>query len=561
MTYPSTNDAAGPSGIGLLSPGTCLPAIIRWGAIALSFALVAVIALTPWLYNTLHVSDTTWMAQVGRWIQEGAVPGVDFDHFYGGMHEWFIARGLDLSGGTIKALDYAQVLEFAVVALALQLAAWRRIDPTITALLTLLCAIVLLTRVPFEEYRLLTRLDAAHSFAYNRLGTAFTILCATVLMGRSETRAAELMGGAVAGVAVIAAILCKFSFFPVAIVLPLGLAMMARWPTLITTLIAMTAFFLLMDPTGGRTFGTLSYTMASSGTSATEPWFVRKAFRLVFTQQMQVMMALTLMVLLLLRDRSRETLVVLAVGTLLMIAFWGTSVTMGFAGLVGQQSTPLLVTLALLLIPRFGRLKLAVVAWPLVAVLYTALVLPHGLNVAGSTASAFLKSNRIPVHSGPLAGYLVNGAWLHYRTDTGDAADPTAQVTLERTARRFAAGEHDAGIDFVMLMDAVRLVQDIPDLSEIGLASNTRMGLGFATGTQRVEGYPAWIRPTSVELAEGGTPLRHVSLLLMTVTDTHVSDLVRGHMGTDFTLCRQSPLWDLYVRETEQGRFCPDATG
>ena len=151
------------------------------------------------------------------------MPGVDFGHFYGGMHEWFVAQGLHLSGGTIKALDYALVLEFIVVALGLQIVAWRRLDALTTALLTLLCAVVLFARQPLESTQIIIQTASAHSFAYNRLGTALTIIAAALLLVRSESRWADIAAGAVAGVAVTAAMLAKATFFPVAIVLLLGL--------------------------------------------------------------------------------------------------------------------------------------------------------------------------------------------------------------------------------------------------------------------------------------------------------------------------------------------------
>ena len=103
--------------------GTWPETALFWSALVLAAVLAGLVALVPVVYDTLHVTDTTFMAQAGRWVLDGAVPGVDFEHFYGGMHEWFVAQGLRLSSGHIKALDYAPVLQFGVVAAGLLLAA------------------------------------------------------------------------------------------------------------------------------------------------------------------------------------------------------------------------------------------------------------------------------------------------------------------------------------------------------------------------------------------------------------------------------------------------------
>src|SRR6056297_523046 len=93
--------------------------ILGFGSIVTALILAVATALNPVVYNTLHVTDTTFMLQVSDWVREGAVPGADFNHFYGGFHEWFVAQGLSLSDGRPKALDYALVLQFCLIAAGL----------------------------------------------------------------------------------------------------------------------------------------------------------------------------------------------------------------------------------------------------------------------------------------------------------------------------------------------------------------------------------------------------------------------------------------------------------
>ncbi|MEM9580133.1 MAG: hypothetical protein AAF891_05550 [Pseudomonadota bacterium] len=545
-------------GIDALHPDTRLARIVTWSAIALSLVLACVVAFNPITYNTRNVPDATFLAQIGRWMQEGAMPGVDFGHFYGGMHEWFVAQGLHLSGGTIKALDYALVLEFIVVALGLQIVAWRRLDALTTALLTLLCAVVLFARQPLESTQIIIQTASAHSFAYNRLGTALTIIAAALLLVRSESRWADIAAGAVAGVAVTAAMLAKATFFPVAIVLLLGLAITARWPALIAAVLAGILFGVINDPTGARSFSTLAYSAASSGSDTAYAWLFTKAVQLVFSQQLHLLLILALVFVLLQKDRSREMWTMLGLALALLMAFWATSVTMGVGTAVGHQAAPVLAALAVLIFFAPRDRPVSSLGLPLVVVLYAAFVLPQGLNFAGSTASGLLKADRVIITEGPLKGYLAGGKWLSYRTDTGAPASPISQVSLDQTAQSIAAGIQDAGIHYVQLMDAVRLMEDIPNRSEAALVSDTRLGLNFATGTSRVEGYPQWLRRRSPELAEGKDPLANVNLILLNAaTRSGYSRILRRHMGDDFTLCKQSPIWFLYVRKSDSNRLCP----
>lgn len=511
------------------------------GGLAVTALLLLVTLFIPIVYDTLHVTDTTFLAQVARWILDGAMPGVDFGHFYGGMHEWFVAQGLRLSGGTIKALDYALVFEFLVIAIGLLLITWRRFDPVLIVLLVLLIAALLFARTPLEEYPFLRSIDSAHSFAYNRLGSALAVLCAAALLVQSRSHGGEALTGAVAGIASVTAMLAKSTFFPVALALLFGLALSRRWIALAGSVIAMAAFFLWLDPTGARTFGTLSYSMASSGTGVSESWLIRKAIQLIYTQQVQVIALLVLLVMVL---RARSLLPVCC-AVMLLTAFWATTVTMGPAGLAGHQSAPLLATVAVLLLPYTRSAAL-----PIAAVLYLSFVLPHTFNTLGAAAKAMLRAGHVVEESGPLAGYYADG-------ETSFNMRRNPETAIVKAAQYRASGQEDTGVDYIRLMDALRLVQEIPDLPGLGLVSDTRLGISFAAGTLRVEGFPAWLRNNSPEMAADRTPLRDASLILLSdPTPSRYTETVRSHMGDDFTFCARSPLWVLYVRNSDKNRLC-----
>lgn len=498
------------------------------------------------------------MAQVSDWVRQGAVPGVDFDHFYGGMHEWFVAQGLHLSDGRIKALDYALVLECAVLSLGLCVVAWRRLGYPTIACLILLCTALLCTRAPLEEAAILTSPMSAHSFAYNRLGTALTILCAAVLLNPSKDLSAELVGGIFSGTAALAAILAKTTFFPVALGLFSGLILMRRWPALLASLIAFSAFGILADPSGARTLGTLRYSMESSGTGATESWLIIKAVRLILSQQFAVLAILLVLSLMLFAPARRMPMSRVLGALLILGAFGAASVAMGPAGLVGQQALPVIAAVAVLILPSIENDHARYGATLLGGLLVITFVLPHSVNAVGTTLLSWQHAHHVAIKDGPLSGYLARGNW---RTDDKKrpiSIQTSPDIAISQTALRLSEGRHDATTDYILLVDAVALLQNIPDIETMGIVSDTRLGISFAVGSKRVEGFPAWLRMHSPELAPDQTPLRNVDLVLLQATaPTNFTKPLQFLMKDQFYTCAQTPLWTLHVRSSDAKVVCP----
>lgn len=230
------------------------------GAVVLCLMLGLAVILPPIVYDTLHVTDKTFMAMVSRWVFDGAVPGRDFNHFYGGGHEFFVALAYRLFGVSIKALDYALVVQFAFVLALLCGLGWRRLDRVSLSGLAVVLAVILFARLPFEELPQLVKLTAAHSFPYNRFGTALCVICAAVaLVPAKGGGLPAALGAVIAALAAIVAILAKATFFPIVIGVIGALALTGRWRELAIFALACAAIFLALDPSLQRVWGTLSY--------------------------------------------------------------------------------------------------------------------------------------------------------------------------------------------------------------------------------------------------------------------------------------------------------------
>lgn len=534
---------------------------VETGFIVLALVLAVVVCFNPVVYDTLHVNDSTFMLQVSDWVRRGEVPGIDFPHFYGGVHEAFVALGLELSGGSVKALDYARVLQFGVLVVVLGMIAWQRLDTLTTSLLLLLFAVILFAALPFEErpYVGFPNIESAHSFAYNRWTTCLALVCAVVLNRPSSHRLAEIGGGVIAGMAATAAILTKVTFFPIFLAMVMGLALTARWKTLIAFIVAGVALGVAMDPTGARTIGVLIYSMESTGTGASESWLLRKAIQLVFAHNAEVLAFLVAFAMVFISLPRGRAVRLVASGLLLLAAFWASAVTMGPAGLVGHQASPFIAGMILLLLPDLERPEIKGAGVVLLCVVYVAFVGPHMLNLAGATYASIRNADQVAFSSGPLSGYLARGSWR--ATGNGEVislrADPRAAVAA--TAERLASIEEiDATASYVLLFDAVELLHGLDIPRGYGVVSDTSLGIGFAVGADRSEGFPAWPRQSSQEFRDGSDPLRGASVVLvMRARETSVQSAMRPFLSDErFMLCRESLLWRAYALRAHHDGAC-----
>lgn len=514
----------------------------------MSFAVV--VAATPIVYDTLHVTDTTFIAMVAEWVHRGLIPGRDFSYFYGGVHEQFIAWAFSLTGITVKALDIALVLEYLTLVLLLLALAWKRMNTSTTAIFALVIAITIFARMPFEESSFLTELTSAHSFGYNRLGTAFLMLAAIPVFIPGETRSTRISGIILAAFCAAIAVLTKTTFFVVPVGLALALLILRRWLEFAIFLIAIAGVLLLFDPAGTRTLATFYYSTENVGGGAGN--FVpllRRAFRLVWSQQWYVFASCIFIVYLLLYSGGRRQ----AFAAIVVLAgFWASTVTMGSRGLSGHPALPMMAVLSILLwtqnrtaLPDFSRRTEA-----LVLLIASGFIVPHAVNIYGAVAMGIHNARFAAFDEGPLSGYLAQGrAFLDDRGREIGLLDHREDVVRE-TSSRLDRGESDASTDYVLLVEAVRMMDGIPGLSDAQLVSDTHLGIPFALGLPRAEGFPVWLRRGSPELKED--PLKSIDFVLLKASGSNFRDLIELHMS-DFVLCRKNPLWELYSRNMSDG--------
>lgn len=514
-----------------------------------SALLACVVAFVPVTYDTLHVTDTTFIAQMAQYVSDGAVPGRDFNHFYGGAHEQVIAWSYAIFGETIKALDLALVLQSLAGTAILLVLAWGRLDATKTALIATIMASVLFARQPLEEHAMVRQLTAAHSFGYNRLGTVLIMLATIPLLIPTSRRSAQMMGAAIAGLCGALAIITKTTFFPAPIALGLSLALLGRYRELAIFISATGLTAVILDPSGARIFGTFFYSVDAAAGGGGLSTLARKAILLIGSQQIFLLIFAGILSVVMLRG-THTFYKTAGAATLILLGFWAATVPMGPAGLTGQQSLPILSTIGVLLWSTARRhdAGLAKRIGPLAVVLSAALIVPHGLNTLGSAAKAIWNTQHVAFPEGRMKGYLAQGRRPYLESETGRellySADRHQVIT--QTRRRLESGELDAGIQYIRLAEAIRLLEDLPNVNTLKVVNDSQLGLGFALDLPRVEGFPEWMRPNSPEFTADF--LRDVDLVLLDATgQSHFDDILRLQMQ-DFRLCRKTVLWELYAR-------------
>lgn len=465
------------------------PTLIVYFSLLLCFFVVLAVLGLPVVYDTRRVPDTTFLAMVGQWVQAGDLPGRDFDHFYGGLHEWFVARAMDLFGVNIKALEYALGLQVIALGALLIIVSWRRLTASSASIFFLLIVVLIFARVPLEVTPLPTRMQSAHSFAYNRLGTALSILSVIFVLVPGKDRPSEITGALVAGFSLYCALLSKSTFAPVVFAAFFGMLIQYRWTALTYTLIAFVLSAFLLDPGGDRVLGTFAYSVESAAGTGGKPWLLEKFVGLMLAQQFQLLMLLAV-VFFVGRTGTKSSWRVICTAVIVLAAFWASSVTMGTHVHVGHQAAPVLATIALALTIVSAPMHKAAFALSLLLVGF--FVVPHSLMAFRTAFEIANKVDHVAIREGPMSGYLVASAPLV--DEEGRLVSP--HQDLEGSLIAAAALMKSQGARYYPVADYLRIIDAITVTNgnaepDTGVVSDNRIGLGFALGTRRVESFPA----------------------------------------------------------------------
>ena len=231
--------------------------------VVLPLAALAFLAV-PIAYDTLHVPDTLFLAELGWRQMQGLDPVLEFGHFYGGVVARYIATAFILFGTSLKSIDYA----FGLMALSLLILAvglcWTRASRLTTLALCMVVTACLLARVPLEMLTAIQRPTASHAFVYNRLAIALAVILVIFALlpakdRRVEAGTALLAGGLCYGLVLIKPTFVVFTPFFLA-----ALTIQGRWLGLGLGLIGLVAAGLILDFGAERALGAFSYGVAAA---------------------------------------------------------------------------------------------------------------------------------------------------------------------------------------------------------------------------------------------------------------------------------------------------------
>ena len=523
------------------------------------FLGVTAVAFTsvPVVYDTLHVRDTLFLTEIGWRVYNGLEPALDFRHLYGGVTAEYISVAFRLFGVKIKALEYAVLLQALTIAGLAAALAYRRLTfLSFTVLLTLGLSLMF-ARAPLEEVTYFSEPISAHSFIYNRFGTAIMLCVAMFLLVPSRTQWVDDVAAFLCGVLCIVLLLNKPTFFLPILACLICLLVQMRWRDCAIWLAGLGLGILALDFGGARILGSFAYSVAVQGDANVDiAAQLRKAVRIGSAHLLPLMLALVVIGGLFLRGTSRDRRV--AASALVILALYsGTTVSFGPAGLVGQQALPMIAGVCLGLYAygqRTGALALPRLARTSALVLAAYLALPQMANTLISSAIAFRNAERTVLPEGSMQAYL--GRSRGYPEASGDAEARAARVARHVASRP----DMTAGPAYDLLVDGVQLLRQIDRAGQYGIASvGSGIVFSFAMQSPPIADFPVWPHLYAPEFQPGQTLSGEVDILLISrLTDTELGAVLRQKMGADFSLCRQSGLWQLYTRTASGITGCAD---
>ncbi len=532
--------------------------------VVISFVVITLLAFTlgPIVYDTIHLRDTLFLTEIGWRAFNGFEPIHDFNHLYGGVTAEYIAMAIHLTGPAIKSLDYATVLMLGTIVAILGIVSFRRVSGTVLVTLFLLCASVMLARAPLEKVFVFMNPISAHSFIYNRFGTCLMICVAVFALLPAQDRRGGLIAAFFCGVACYVLVLTKPTLFLPSLAVILCLLIQSRFNDLLIWILGLIATALVLDFGFDRVLGSFNYSFTMQGEDSSNlVGLFKKAIRLGLVVQFQLGMMIALAVHLFWVGGWAHRRFVLS-GIVVMTTYFGTAVTFGTLAHVGQQTLPFVCLFGLAataLIARateVERKKLPSYGLSFSLAITLLFALPHLANTVLTAGLGLAHRDKVEIAEGPMSNLLGH---------SGEFPPTPSTSERERIARRAAnvkahidaGGIETAGMAYAMLADGLELLNPLGDLSDRGVVSGSGVVFSFAVGSRPVLGYPVWVRAFSPELAAEGPMSTDIDIILVSrLTEFEIGEILLRRMGRDFRLCRQSGIWNLFVREGAPRKGC-----
>lgn len=533
---------------------------------AATAAAIVMIALTagafglvPVVYDTLHLQDTMFLADIGWRVYSGADPVTDFEHLYGGVMARTIALAYELAGPRIKALDYAALILWAGVMALLGVVAVRRVDAFMAAATAALVSAVLFARQPFEATFHVHEANAAHSFVYNRFGTGAMIVLGLFAIVPARVRGVEWAAALIAGVACFVLALTKSTFMLVAPAVAIALLIQARWVSAGLAALGFAGAAVVLDPGLRLIVASLEYNAAFRGAGMSLGQSVEKAIDVVLAHQMSIIFFLIVAASFVLRGEGPARRAGLA-GLVLAAAMGATAVSMGAHWITGQQALPLLGGLCLALwahARRAGADRRTIagahhraIAGAVAGGLVLVVVVPHMAVTLVTAYDAMRHRDLALIEAPPLSAYLARSDdFADELSAAHRTADPSQRLAEAAHQRLRRGGEVSSGVDYALLVDGLSALDALGDVAEHGIVSDGGYSFTFGMQSRPVLGFPTWPETGSPEIQPGRALPDDVDIVMLTrPVPRFITPLLREKMGA-FRECRRSTLWIFYVRE------------
>lgn len=539
--------------------------LVGFGVVLILGALAS-FCLVPLVYDTIHLQDTLFFAELGWRVLNGAVPTVDFNHFYGGVVAQYVAWAFAWFGVTVKSVDYAFVMMAATAMGLAVLVSLRRLTILSFVALSTIVVASCLARVPFEELTAIQRPTSGHSFVYNRFASALAVILAVFALIPVPVRGLDALAGIACGVAAYLIVLIKPTFVPFLPAFLLALILLKRWVALGAVAIGLLLSVVLIDPIGARVLAAFDYAVASAGIRVSTGDLMLKTVAVFLVQPMSLLFVLlALIVTARIGGRRSIAFVIAAFG--LTVGFAGMTATMGWRGSIGQQALPFLSGICIVFF-EWARRQAPAKSGPVGFLHLTSLcvVMSFSLPQLGQSVLGGLVGNlRQPLlllQGTPLETYL---AWSDefVTLSGGQIRAPMALDDQVASAKaHLEAGKKiNVGVEYAMIADGVRLLQQVPNIQSMGLGGDYGV-FSFAMQTDSVLGYPVWVATNSPELAPGlPLPEGLDVMMIRRVNANEMSFQLLEKMENIFVPCASSTLWTMYLRTGLDTGFCQSING
>lgn len=490
---------------------------------------------SPLVYDTDHLGDTLFIMGAAWRTFSGLQPTIGFNHFYGGLSSNLIGMSMYLFGPSVKAFDYALILLFGMTGCFLACICWKRVS--LSGFVISLCFIATLafTRYPLEVGQAITELYSTHSFLYNRIGLILFLITGLYAALPSRTRNAEIIAGFLAGVLLLGVALAKPTFLILMPMAAFAVIIQSRWHGLLALCGGFLIALAIFDPWAGRWISSYAYVQASVGdrADAQVSQLIRKAVLMPLVQPVALgMVCASLCILLFGRPRPWRQIIATGVIT---IAGLGMATTMGGGGSYGHLAIPVLGFTLIAGAELANRFQPSAprISDLMAGILVAAFMIPHSINLLGTTLDVASLRDQTLIHEGPMAAYIA--------------------VSKENAGRLSSVKQYR------MLADGISALHGLGDMSDMGIIADNGISFEFALKAAPVADYPLWPRAHSPELAPDLPLPDDVTIVLLgngAHRDPDIGTVLRAKLTDAFRHCLTTTYWEIYLRGDAGSGVC-----